>query len=33
MFFPNEIITDILNIADYQTWMDKVKKINQQYHS
>ena len=33
MFFPNEIITEILNNMDYLTWKDKVNKINQQYHS
>ncbi len=33
MFFPNEIITEILNYLDYLTWINKVKKINQQYHS
>ena len=33
MFIPNEIITEILNDLDYQTWKDKVNKINQQYHS
>ncbi len=33
MFIPNEIITEILNHLDYQTWKDQIKKINQQYHS
>ncbi len=33
MFIPNEIITDIIAFSDYQTWKDKVKKINQQYYS
>ena len=33
MFIPNEIITEILNISDYLTWIDKIKKVNQQYHS
>ena len=33
MFIPNEIITEILNIADCQTWKDKIKKINRHYHS
>ena len=33
MFFPNEIITEILAFSDYQTWKDKVDLLNQQYHS
>ena len=33
MFIPNEIITEILNIADHQTWINKIKEVNQQYHS
>ncbi len=33
MFIPNEIITEILNISDYQTWKNKVDLLNQQYHS
>ena len=33
MFIPNEIITEIINIADYLTWIDKIKEVNQQYHS
>ncbi len=33
MFFPNEIITEILAFSDYQTWINKIKEVNQQYHS
>ncbi len=33
MFIPNEIITEILNIADYQTWINKIKEVNKLYHS
>ncbi len=33
MFFPNEIITEILDYLAYQTWIDKINKINKQYHS
>ncbi len=33
MFFPNEIITEILNNMDYLTWRDKVDLLNQEYHS
>ncbi len=33
MFFPNEIITEIINISDYQIWIDKINKVNKQYHS
>ncbi len=33
MFFPNEIITEILAFSDYQTWKNKIKKINRHYHS
>ncbi len=33
LFFPNEMITEILNIADYQTWINEIKYVNRQYHS
>ncbi len=33
MFFPNEIIIEILIWLDYQTWKNKVNLLNQQYHS
>ncbi len=33
MFIPNEIITEIINISDYQTWINQIKEVNQQYHS
>ena len=33
MFFPNEIIIEILIWLDYQTWIDKINKVNKQYHS
>ncbi len=33
MFFPDEIITEILNYLAHQTWIDKINKVNKQYHS